>query len=83
MLYLYWKFHRFPKCEVSQLKWIHAVRRKGWHPSASSVICSEHFERHCYQRPPGLRMKPLLYPDAVPTIFPSYPSHLQPVSSLN
>lgn len=59
--------------------WVAAVKRKGWLPSASSVLCSMHFKRDQFKRPPGLKMRAMLNGDAKPTEFPSYPALLQPV----
>lgn len=75
--------YRFPKDFTMRNKWIHAIRRAGWNPSDSSVLCSSHFAKESYQRPPGLKQRPILWPHAVPTIFPEHPTHLQPVSILH
>ena len=70
-------YHTFPKNEVRKEKWISAVKRKGWTPSNSSVLCSAHFSRDSYCRPPGGKQRALLKGDAVPSIFSSYPTYLQ------
>jgi hypothetical protein len=74
--------HTFPnehKQPERRLKWIAAVKRKNFTPSKYSVICSEHFTRDAYKRPPGIpNMPAILKPDSVPTIFPAYPAHLKP-----
>jgi hypothetical protein len=58
---------------------VSAVRRKDWQPSISSVLCSSHFTKECYRRPPGLKKRALLNGDAIPSIFVAHPQHLQPV----
>lgn len=74
---------RFPHKHPELLaKWILAVKRNNWKPSQHSVLCSQHFARTAYKRPPGFGSRPLLKDDAVPTIFPAHPAHLQPVSKL-
>ena len=55
------------------------MRRSNWKPNDSSVLCSEHFTRDSYRCPPGnpkgqVRLKD----DAKPTLFPNYPTRLQP-----
>lgn len=71
-------FHKFPTDENQRKVWTAAVKRKYWSPSTSSVICSDHFEKSCFQIPPGLSRKARLHRGAVPTIFTTYPQHLQP-----
>ena len=61
-------------------KWLKSIKRKDFCPTKSSVVCSEHFQANMYRVPLGLKRRPLLKLDAVPTVFPSYPSYLQPVS---
>ena len=61
-------------------KWLQVIRRKDFHPAQSSVVRSEHFELGKYRVPQGLKLRALLKPDAMPTLFPSYPSYLLPVS---
>ena len=70
-------YHTFPKNEVRKEKWISAVKRKGWTPSNSSVLCSAYFSRDSYCRPPGGKQRALLKGDAVTSIFSSYPTYLQ------
>ena len=36
-------FYRFPTDVERRRKWIAAVKRKNWHPSVHSWICSAHF----------------------------------------
>ena len=71
-------FHRFPSDTERKDKWANAVRRKGWKPTSSSVLCSAHFTRDQFQVPPGLKQRARLHPTAIPTIFPSHPVYLQP-----
>jgi hypothetical protein len=55
------------------LKWIAAMKRDKWQPSAADVICSEHFESHCFR---FYNSQARLKEDAVPSIF-KFPLHLQ------
>ncbi|XP_050697332.1 uncharacterized protein LOC126985881 isoform X2 [Eriocheir sinensis] len=55
-------FYRFPANPEERGKWIVAVRRENWRPSASSRLCSAHFVR-------GKRHFDPLSPDFVPSIF--------------
>lgn len=69
-------FCRIPEEKCLKDKWIHAIRRENWTPSSSSRLCSAHFLSTDYQVRPGassFRLKD----DAVPSIFPAYPRHLQ------
>ncbi|XP_072260904.1 uncharacterized protein [Pyxicephalus adspersus] len=71
------QFFRFPMKDPERLsKWVAAIRRKNWKPSASSRICSEHFTDKDYMLRPGA-MVPRLRLDAVPTIFNGFPKHLK------
>uniref|UniRef100_A0A6M2DVZ7 Putative product n=1 Tax=Xenopsylla cheopis TaxID=163159 RepID=A0A6M2DVZ7_XENCH len=68
------KFHRFPMKNPERLKlWIQALRRKNFYPSASSVLCSEHFKTEDYLES-SLRQN-MLKRDAVPSIF-KFPEHM-------
>ncbi|CAB4058661.1 unnamed protein product [Lepeophtheirus salmonis] len=71
-------FHRFPKEVNERNKWRIAVRRKGWKPTDSSRICSIHFKDEDYIE--GLQRR-VLTPGAIPSIFPSFPPHLQRVEN--
>uniref|UniRef100_A0A3B5LP33 THAP-type domain-containing protein n=1 Tax=Xiphophorus couchianus TaxID=32473 RepID=A0A3B5LP33_9TELE len=72
---------RFPKEPELLSKWVREVRRTRelWKPSPTSVLCSEHFELHCFDFVPVLKEslgysvqhKRVLLPTAVPTVFPS------------
>jgi hypothetical protein len=65
---------RFPfKNKSLFFKWIAAMRRDKWQPSAADVICSEHFESHCFR---FYNSQARLKEDAVPSIF-KFPLHLQ------
>lgn len=83
-------FHTFPRDGETFLKWVHAIKRKDFEPSANSVVCSEHFSDDSFSAlvpgqevVPGGRKKPRrLLPGAVPSVFsfrpalpPSRPSH--------
>jgi hypothetical protein len=54
---------------------VKAVRRDSWAPSTRSVLCSVHFAEECFDRTFCNITK--LHRDAVPTIFPAFPAHLQ------
>ena len=75
-------FFRFPVKKPELLeKWKLAVKRQGedgklWSPGSGSTVCSDHFKDSDYQVRPGADRK-LLKCDAIPTVFPSYPLHLQ------
>jgi hypothetical protein len=60
---------------------VKAVRRDSWAPSTRSVLCSVHFAEECFDRTFCNITK--LHRDAVPTIFPAFPAHLQKVSFLD
>lgn len=72
---------RFPKEPELLSKWVKEVRRtrEHWKPTPTSVLCSEHFELHCFDFVPVLKEslgysvqhKRVLLPTAVPTVFPS------------
>lgn len=68
---------RFPKDKELCEMWIHNLRRENYVPSASAVICCEHFEDSCYECYASPRK---LKPGTVPTIF-QYPSHLPKVNT--
>ena len=67
---------RFPKNEERRKLWLVKMKRDGFNPSATAVLCSDHFEEHCFDRS-GQATR--LRDDAVPTIF-DFPEHLQKVS---
>ena len=37
------QFYRIPQNETKRVLWVNAIHRKDWQPSASTVICSQHF----------------------------------------
>lgn len=53
------------------------MRREGFEPTKHTVICSEHFLETGYLVRPGSYRK-MLKPDAIPTVFPAFPSYYQP-----
>ncbi|RZF34074.1 hypothetical protein LSTR_LSTR013654 [Laodelphax striatellus] len=63
------QFHRFPFNRPDILKkWIEAIARENWMPSAYSNICSKHFAPDSYQIRPNAPVK-FLKVEAIPTIF--------------
>uniref|UniRef100_UPI00358F5049 uncharacterized protein n=1 Tax=Myxine glutinosa TaxID=7769 RepID=UPI00358F5049 len=70
---------KFPKDVKLRDIWTKQVQRTRakWMPTSSSVLCSEHFERHCFNEIPQLKAslgfavqhKRVLIPSAVPSIF--------------
>ena len=71
-------FHRFPshnsKAELRKL-WTKAVRRENWEPSLYSLLCSDHFKKEDFRG--NSEQRKGLKDDAVPSIFPALPKHLQ------
>ncbi|XP_045460820.1 THAP domain-containing protein 1-like [Harmonia axyridis] len=67
------KFHRFPKNEVLKQKWVMAMRRKDYKPSATAVICSHHFKTEDYYINDYGTKK--LKKGAIPSVF-NFPNHL-------
>ena len=75
-----YSLHSFPRDEGMRAKWVRAVKRQrsNWDgPTAGSLLCSKHFEPHCFategsrfRDAVGIPAKKRLKPDAVPTIFP-------------
>jgi len=43
-------FHAFPKDEYMRRLWVSAVKRVGFNPSNSAVICSDHFLETDYRQ---------------------------------
>ena len=74
-----YSLHEFPRDIVIREKWTQAVKRfrdKWDGPSASSVLCSKHFEPECfvvegirYRESMGIPAKKRLKSGAIPTIF--------------
>lgn len=83
---IYTLYFRFPvKAQDSLLrKWKQAIRRDvtvgakrvPWEPTTNCAVCCDHFLPNDFQPKPGT-LKPLLKPDAVPSIFVTYHSPLQ------
>uniref|UniRef100_A0A1X7TQ31 THAP-type domain-containing protein n=1 Tax=Amphimedon queenslandica TaxID=400682 RepID=A0A1X7TQ31_AMPQE len=71
--------HKFPSNILTRRQWILKVKktRADWKkPSAFSEVCSDHFSEDCFESIAdklGLRMKRILKPNAIPTIFKSRP----------
>lgn len=71
--------HKFPSNTLRRRQWILEVKktRADWkEPSAFSEVCSDHFSKDCFESIAdklGLRMKRILKPNAIPTIFKSRP----------
>ena len=86
-----YSLHEFPRNDSTRAKWTRAVKhfRDNWDgPSASSVLCSKHFEPECfvvegirYRDSMGIPAKCWLNPGAVTTIF-SRPTHGESRSSV-
>ena len=53
------------------------IRREGWIPSKTSLVCSDHFKESCMDRT-GQIVR--LRSDAVPTRFKKFPEYLKMVS---
>lgn len=73
-------FHEFPVHKDQRQSWLKAISRKDFMPndtSCSSVVCSLHFLDSDYHQS-GSSSRRRLKPGAVPSIFPAYPSYLQP-----
>lgn len=72
--YLYISFS-FPLGDTSRLQqWLVNMRQDKWKPTASSRLCSLHFEDNCFFT--NNKGQACLTTAAVPTIF-SFPEHLQ------
>ena len=84
-------FHKFPKNESLQRRWISAVKRqrRDWDgPSSDSQLCSKHFAEDCFVtegvrfcEEMGIPTLKRLKPDVVPTIFARSVDYLQASSS--
>ena len=76
-----YSLHGFPRDADVRAKWVRAVKRQrsNWDgPTAGSLLCSKHFEPHCfviegvcYHEDIGIPAKKRLKPDTVSTIFPT------------
>jgi hypothetical protein len=67
----------FPKDPKLRQQWIAAVRRKDYVPSASAVLCTKHFKPEDVDRTSLCCVR--IRDNAVPSIFPAFPSYLQTV----
>ena len=69
-------FPYIPSKDQDQLqKWLKAIQREGWFPTQYSYICSEHFLESDFIQRTGICKR--LKQDAVPSVFPAFPKHLQ------
>ena len=66
--------NRIPNEESLRNEWMQALRWNNWEPSQYTTVCSEHFTPDSYE--PGLKIQ-RLKKNAVPSIFPTFPSYLQ------
>lgn len=63
-------YHKFPVNRLELLeKWVRNIREAdgSWEPSRSSVLCSDHFVRDCFNTASSER--PRLRANAIPTLF--------------
>ena len=68
---------RFPlKNESLLAAWTKAISRKDWTPGIYDYICSEHFKPKWFNEKSG-RKSHQLQPDAVSSVFTSFPSYMQ------
>ncbi len=76
---------KFPADKDVRLKWIKEVRktRANWkQPSSYSCVCSDHFTIDCFEEfssfseKVGMKIKKMLKPNAIPTLFPRPSSHI-------
>lgn len=67
-------FHKFPLADGLRVReWLRRMRWKNWWPTGNSVLCSDHFEKDCFEQVGNHKR---LRRNAVPTIF-NFPKHLQ------
>lgn len=78
-------FHHFPNDSGLCARWVQAVKREHFKPTANSVLCSEHFDSKSYFTSLGeddghdARKRPrFLKPGSLPTIFPHLPPPPEP-----
>jgi len=62
-------------------KWLNAIRRKQFKANQWSRLCSVHFTEQDYQVRPGAH-RLLLKNNAVPSVFPSFPSYFQKTNKI-
>ncbi|XP_073403200.1 uncharacterized protein [Dendrobates tinctorius] len=75
------RFFRFPMKRPEHLsKWVKAVKRCDWKPSAASRICSDHFKGKDYIILPGI-LVPRLSLRAVPSVFKARKCRGKPVTA--
>lgn len=79
-------FYGFPKDTTLKGKWIRAISRQNFSPTAHSKVCHLHFSDNDFlsvrtdanvRRTRGALKRRLLKPNAVPSIFPGYPIYMQ------
>lgn len=58
------------KNELRTTQWMKAINRKGFKPSASSRICSDHFTLNDFKNSPGGSYRLYLTDKSCPSIFP-------------
>ena len=73
-------FHVFPKNPERREKWVRALRRDNFTATDATVICSDHFLTTDYKDDEIGYSKKILKNDAVPSVFPAFPDHLQPAT---
>ncbi|KAM7307791.1 uncharacterized protein ISCGN_011427 [Ixodes scapularis] len=61
-------FHRFPKKKELQDAWVAAMKRNGWRPNSSSLLCSVHFREEDMDRTSRSCIR--LRDNVVPSLFP-------------
>ncbi|XP_051988061.1 uncharacterized protein LOC127647688 isoform X1 [Xyrauchen texanus] len=67
-------FHKFPLADGLRVReWLRRMRWQNWWPTGNSVLCSDHFEKDCFEQ---MGSHKRLKSNAVPTIF-NFPKHLQ------
>ena len=72
-------FHRFPSKEREperHVAWVRAVRRENFVVKEHTRVCGLHFPPSAFKEDEGGNFF-LLKDDAIPSIFPTWPSHLQ------
>lgn len=78
---------RFPQDEELRASWLNHIPRKLWSPNRSSRICILHFDSKFISKIENFidkdgnhrtfpRSRPVLLPNAVPTIFMGFPSYV-------
>lgn len=71
---------RFPLADGLRVReWLRRMRWQNWWPTGNSVLCSDHFEKDCFEQVGSHKR---LRKNAVPTIF-NFPKHLQWKASKN